>query len=110
MALVPCCLVVGEELVREVGMGVIGYLKYLFGKDSRTDYERAVGLGLTDKNRWEDDIDHHPMSERLMAFLKDHDFQDYDDFFCWKSGGDGDNGEVLMYEMDAFFELMEKGG
>jgi hypothetical protein len=72
------------------------------------DYQRAKELGLTNKNRWEDGIDHHPMSERLMRFLMTHDFEDYDDYFCWKVGGDGDNGESLMYEMDAFFEMLDQ--
>ena len=70
-----------------------------------TDYEKAKSLGLTDLNRWEDGIDHHPMSERLISFLMEYD---YDDHFRWKKGGDGDNGEALMYQMDAFFEMLDK--
>ena len=73
-----------------------------------TDYEQARQLGLTNKDRWEAGIEHHPKSQRLMVFLKEHDFQDYGDYFCWKTGGDGDNGEVLMYQLDAFFELLEQ--
>lgn len=73
-----------------------------------SDYEDAKAAGLIDQDRWEDGVDHHPMSKRLMKFLKDHDFKDYNDYFCWKSGGDGDNGETLMYQMDAFFELLDK--
>ena len=73
-----------------------------------TDYEKAKKLGLTSLYRWNLGIDHHPMSVRLMEFLMEHDFQDYEDQFCWKKGGDGDNGEALMYEMDAFFELLDK--
>ena len=72
-----------------------------------TDYENAQNLGLTVKNRWEDGVPHHPTSERLMSFLAEHDFKDYSDHFCWKLGGDGDNGETLMFQMDAFFELLE---
>ena len=72
-----------------------------------TDYEKAKQLALTDKDRWGEDIDHHPMSERLMRFLCEHDFYDYNDHFCWEMGGDGDNGEALMFEMDAFFELCD---
>lgn len=75
---------------------------------SGTDYEKAKELGLTDKNRWENGISHHPMSERIMTFLVEHDCKDYSDYFCWKKGGDGDNGEILMYELDAFFELLDK--
>ncbi len=73
-----------------------------------TDYEEAKQAGLTDQDRWEEGTEHHPISERLMAFLVEHDFNNYGDHFCWKTGGDGDNGETLMYEMDAFFELIEE--
>lgn len=72
-----------------------------------SDYEAAKALGLTGQHRWEEGTDHHPMSQRLMKFLVEHDFRDYSDAFCWKTGGDGDNGESLMYEMDAFFELLD---
>ena len=71
------------------------------------DYQKARDLGLTKKDRWGDGVPHHPMSERLMTFLADHDFLDYHDYFCWKMGGDGDNGETLMFEMDAFFEMLD---
>lgn len=77
-------------------------------EQAKIDYKKAVELGLTNLNRWEEGIDHHPMSERLMRFLVKHDLSDYDDYFCWKVGGDGDNGETLMYEMDAFFEMIDK--
>ena len=72
------------------------------------DYKKAKKLGLIGKDRWGEDIDHHPMSKRLMDFLAEHDIRDYKDHFCWKTGGDGDNGETLMYEMDAFFELLDE--
>jgi hypothetical protein len=74
-------------------------------KETISDYDKAKSKGLTDIDRWEEEIDHHPISVRLMEFLAEHDFNDYDDYFCWKMGGDGDNGETLMYQMDAFFEL-----
>lgn len=70
-----------------------------------TDYEEAKRRGLTNKARWADGIEHHPMSVRLMSFIKEHDFNDYGDYFSWKTGGDGDNGETIMYQIDAFFEL-----
>ena len=72
------------------------------------DYKRAFDLGLTQVDRWGEGISHHPMSERLMDFMKDHDSIDYNDAFEWKIGGDGDNGENVMYQMDAFFELLDK--
>ncbi len=42
-----------------------------------------------------------------MIFLIEHDLYDCDDHFCWKTGGDGDNGEILMYQLDAYFETKE---
>ena len=56
------------------------------------------------KDRWGDCIPHHIKSLKLMAFLSEVDYQVYGDHFCWKTGGDGDNGETLMYQMDAYFE------
>ena len=60
------------------------------------------------QDRWGQGVDHHPMSLALMKFVADHDFKDYKDYFCWKTGGDGDNGESLMYQMDPFFEWLDK--
>lgn len=71
------------------------------------DYKIADKLGLTELNRWEDGIEHHPMSDRLVRFMADHDFNDYNDSMYIKVGGDGDNGEQLMYLMDTFFEMMD---
>jgi len=73
-------------------------------KEGRAIRDRAKENGLTDLKRWEDGIEHHPKSQELMEFLAEHDFKDMDDYFCWKIGGDGDNGESLMYEMDVYFE------
>lgn len=55
--------------------------------------------------RWEQGIPHHPKSIELFKKLSDIDFKYGGDFFRWKSGGDGDNGEHLMYEMDIMFEI-----
>lgn len=73
----------------------------------KSDYEKAKELGLTSIDRWGEDVQHHPMSERLMRFIAKHDFNDYDDYGDWNIGGDGDNGETLMFQMDAFFELLD---
>lgn len=73
-----------------------------------SDYQKAKELGLTDMDRWEDGIPHHPMSKRIVEFMADHDFNDYDDYFNIKIGGDGDNGENMMFLMDAFFEMLDK--
>lgn len=79
-------------------------------RSKKCDYRKASEDGIIRPDRWEKGDPHHPVSERIMNFLMDHDYLDYDDFFCWKVGGDGDNGETLMYQLDAFFELMDKTG
>jgi hypothetical protein len=58
-------------------------------------------------DRWSKGIDHHPKSEELVRMLADIDWLLFDDYFCWKIGGDGDNGESLMYELDIIFDLMD---
>lgn len=75
--------------------------------ENKTDYEKAKELGLV-YDRWSKGTAHHPKSIRLMKFLEKIDFNDYSDYFCWKVGGDGDNGETLMFQLDAFFELLDK--
>lgn len=60
-------------------------------------------------DRWENGIPHHSKSKELMEFISEIDFNVYGDYFCWKTGGDGDNGETLMYQMDAFFEAKDRG-
>lgn len=69
-------------------------------------YKIAKEKGITDIDRWTEGVEHHPMSIKLMQFISKHDFHDYGDHFSWSVGGDGDNGEALMYEMDAFFETL----
>lgn len=62
-----------------------------------------------DNDRWSKGISHHPESLKLMYFIAANDLSNYGDYFCWKIGGDGDNGETLMYQMDAYFEAKDRG-
>jgi hypothetical protein len=61
--------------------------------------------------RWEDGIEHNQKSLDLMEKIATIDFLYCDDHFCWKYGGDGDNGESLMFLLDIIFDLenAEKG-
>jgi hypothetical protein len=58
--------------------------------------------------RWSDGTEHHPRSKELMKNISQLDFCFNNDYFRFKVGGDGDNGEILMYLMDMFFELKDK--
>ena len=60
------------------------------------------------KNRCTEELPHNEKSIELMQFLCEIDFNVYADYFGWKTGGSGDNGEILMYQLDAFFEEQTK--
>ena len=68
-----------------------------------SDYDKAKAAGLTHRRGH----GHHPMSIRVVEFLIEHDLRDYGDYFQWKLGGDGDNGEMLVSQLDAFFGVLE---
>lgn len=72
------------------------------------DYGKAKELKLTSLKRYEKGVAHHPMVRRLMLFLIEHDFYDYGDHFRWEIGDKKNDGVMLMYQMDAFFETLDK--
>lgn len=74
------------------------------------DPYRKHNIELDPEKRWEAGTDHHPKSVELMEHIEKLDLCFNDDSFCWKTGGDGDNGESLMYLMDMYFELQDKLG
>lgn len=53
----------------------------------------------TPEQRREEGIPHHPRSLEIEALIKEHD-----DFGLYEFGGDGDNGEELLYYLDMYFE------
>lgn len=59
--------------------------------------------------RWENDIPHHHKSTEIMEALEFIDEKYNGRCFDWRTGGDGDNGEDLMYELDVYFECLEAG-
>lgn len=59
--------------------------------------------------RWEDGTPHHPESLVLYKRIEAANFKLCGDYFRFKSGGDGDNGETLMYLLDMIFEARDNG-
>jgi len=51
--------------------------------------------------------EHDPRSEKIFRFIEQVDLVNGDGF-CFKSGGDGDNGEMLMDLLDAYFKESDK--
>ena len=58
-------------------------------------------------SRWENGIEHHPKSYEIVKNLQRIDWMFCGGHFDWEIGGDGDNGETLMYELDILFELLD---
>ena len=61
------------------------------------------------EKRWEDGTPHHPKSENLYRKIAKLDYKFCGDSFDFRSGGDGDNGENLMYILDVIFDAEDKG-
>lgn len=53
--------------------------------------------------RWEQGIPHHPIAEAIYKLLADSDRLN-NHSFDWQSGGDGDNGEVLMIALSEWID------
>jgi len=60
-------------------------------------------------HRWEKGIDHDPRSESIARAIGQIDFDVFGDSMCLKFGGDGDNGETLMFALDIYFALLDAG-
>ena len=71
------------------------------------EFDRVDGVDYV-IDRWAAGIPHHPKSESLVRRLVEIDFHCFGDNFCWKVGGDGGRGEMLMYELDVYFDEQDK--
>jgi hypothetical protein len=54
--------------------------------------------------RWEKGTPHHPKSLALVKAIQHLDQRYCDGMFDLQTGGDGDNGESLLYLLDILFE------
>jgi len=57
--------------------------------------------------RWEAGMPHHPKSIEVYKSIAQLDWEFGGDYFCFKNGGDGDNGEHLLYLLDIHFERLD---
>lgn len=54
-------------------------------------------------DRWEQGIEHDGRSQEIYDFIAAYDSEHNGDSLGLSSGGDGDNGETLMYLLDEYF-------
>ena len=71
---------------------------------SVVELAREVSTHKSPSARWESGDPHDPRSVEIFKHIEKLDFEENGDSFCFKSGGDGDNGETLMYLLDCWFE------
>lgn len=57
---------------------------------------------------WENGVPHDPRSVAIYDSISKIDYEENGDEFGFKSGGDGDNGETLMYLLDVHFSRLDK--
>ena len=55
------------------------------------------------RDRWSEGLDHHPFSEAVVKAINEIDME-AGLHFDFKTGGDGDEGETLMYWLDEWIE------
>lgn len=58
--------------------------------------------------RWEDGIDHHSISYNIISFMEALEIETGEYLVDIRTGGDGDNGESMMYLMDPLWEKLEE--
>lgn len=78
--------------------------KFIMSFDKLLKEFKNKNIELDIQKRWASGLNHHSKSIELFKHLEALDFEYGNDYFCFKSGGDGDNGEHLMYLLDIFFE------
>lgn len=66
------------------------------------------GIETNITKRWEKGTPHHPEAIKVAKAIADLDWSFGSDWFCFKFGGDGDNGEHLLYLLDIYFEAKDK--
>lgn len=66
-------------------------------------------IELDINKRWEEGIPHHPESEAAIRAMAKIDFYLQGDSLGISLGGDGDNGEAMMYALDIYFEARDRG-
>lgn len=59
--------------------------------------------------RWEQGVDHHMKSVEVVKAMADIDFNIGGDSLGITMGGDGDNGEAMMYALDIYFDCQDAG-
>ena len=58
--------------------------------------------------RWEDGVPHDPRTLEIFESVAALDFRLNSDYFSWRWGGDGDNGEIFMFVLDEYLQRRDE--
>ena len=79
-----------------------------------TEYEEGSNQGAMDLAKVIMDgmtfHEHDRRSVDIFEAIAEYDYALFSDYFCFKRGGDGDNGEVLLTELDLYFYHRDERG
>ncbi len=67
-----------------------------------------VQVTVSPTERWEQGIEHDDRSKEVYDFISEYDWKHNGDSLGLSSGGDGDNGESLMYLLDEYFAAKDR--
>jgi len=71
---------------------------------SRKDFKNIA----VPEERWKKGISHCDESVEIFEAIAFLDYEFNSNMFDWRSGGDGDNGESLMFLLDMYFEHRDR--
>lgn len=67
-----------------------------------------VQVTVSPADRWEQGTPHDARSEEVYGFISEYDWKHNGDSLGLSAGGDGDNGESLMYLLDEYFAAKDR--
>jgi len=66
------------------------------------------GIETNINKRWESGMPHHPEAEKVGRAIGFIDYKFGGDSLDLSFGGDGDNGDCLLYALDIYFEAKDR--
>lgn len=85
----------------------------MISKQKIKELEQKLGVSFDNveldiNKRWENGIQHHPESVKIVQAMSQLDGMLNSYALDINIGGDGDNGEAMMYLLDVYFEGRDK--
>ena len=93
-----------EDVTVTVDLRELSLLIFEHDRLKSYEYHTVVRQKLGVEERWAQGFPHDPRSEKIARGIAKIDYEQCSDSMCLKFGGDGDNGETMLYLLDVYFE------